>query len=198
MVAVGTLVLTVVLYVVVPKGFFPVQDTGVLLGISEAPQSVSFAAMATQQQALASVILRDPAVESLSSFIGVDGTNTTLNSGRILINLKPLAERKVSASDVIRRLQPTLAKVEGITLYLQPVQDLTVEDRVSRTQYQYTLEDPDAEELNRWAPELVDAAAHAARDCRREQRSAGPGAAGLRGDRPLHRVPAGHHPAAHR
>jgi multidrug efflux pump len=156
-VAVATLVLTVVLYVVVPKGFFPVQDTGVLLGISEAPQSVSFPAMATQQQALAREILRDPAVESLSSFIGIDGTNTTLNSGRILINLKPLAERKVSASDVIRRLQPTLATVEGITLYLQPVQDLTVEDRVSRTQYQYTLEDPDAEELNRWAPKLVDA-----------------------------------------
>jgi multidrug efflux pump len=156
-VAVGTLVLTVVLYIVVPKGFFPVQDTGVLLGISEAPQSVSFPAMATQQQALARVILRDPAVTSLSSFIGVDGTNTTLNSGRILINLKPLAERKVSAGEVIRRLQPAVAKVEGITLYLQPVQDLTVEDRVSRTQYQYTLEDPDAEELNRWAPKLVDA-----------------------------------------
>jgi multidrug efflux pump len=155
-VAVGTLALTVFLYIIVPKGFFPVQDTGVLLGISEAPQTVSFAGMARAQQALASVILRDPAVESLSSFIGVDGTNTTLNSGRILINLRPLAERKVSVSEVIRRLQPTLAKVEGITLFLQPVQDLTVEDRVSRTQYQYTLEDPNADELNRLAPRLVE------------------------------------------
>jgi len=154
-VAVGTLALTVFLYDIVPKGFFPVQDTGVILGISEAPQTISFAAMADQQQALARVILRDPAVESLSSFIGVDGTNTTLNSGRILINLKPLADRRVSASDVIRRLQPPLAKVEGVTLYLQPVQDLTVEDRVSRTQYQYTLEDPNADELNRLAPQLV-------------------------------------------
>ena len=155
-VAGGTLVLTVLLYLVVPKGFFPVQDTGLILGISEAPQSISFGAMATRQQALAKVILEDPAIASLSSFIGVDGTNTTLNSGRILINLKPLAERKASASQVIRRLQSALANVEGITLFLQPVQDLTVEDRVSRTQYQYTLEDPDAEELNRWAPKLVE------------------------------------------
>jgi len=157
LVAVGTLVLTVLLYLVVPKGFFPVQDTGVILGISEAPQSVSFAAMATRQQALARVILKDPAVESLSSFIGVDGTNTTLNSGRILINLYPLAVRKTSASEIIRRLQLELASVEDIALFLQPVQDLTVEDRVSRTQYQYSLEDPSAEELNAWAPKLVDA-----------------------------------------
>ncbi len=156
LVAVGTLVLTVLLYLVVPKGFFPVQDTGVIMGISEAPQSVSFVAMAKRQQSLARVILRDPAVKSLSSFIGVDGTNTTLNSGRILINLKPLAERSVSASEVIRRLQPELEKVEGITLFLQPVQDLTVEDRVSRTQFQYSLEDPDANELNAWAPKVVD------------------------------------------
>ena len=126
-VAVGTLVLTVVLYLVVPKGFFPVQDTGVIQGISEAPQSVSFAAMAERQQALAKVILRDPAVDSLSSFIGVDGANATLNSGRMLINLKPLAERRIHASDVIRRLQPELARVPGIALYMQPVQDLTVE-----------------------------------------------------------------------
>ena len=137
-VAVATLVTTILLYVVVPKGFFPVQDTGVILGISEASQSTSFSGMAERQQALARVILRDPAVESLSSFIGIDGTNTTLNSGRIQINLKPLSERKANATDIIRRLQPELAKVEGITLYLQPVQDLTVEDRVSRTQYQYT------------------------------------------------------------
>jgi multidrug efflux pump len=156
-VAVGTLVLTVLLYIIVPKGFFPVQDTGVILGISEAPQSVSFVAMAARQQALAKVILNDPAVESLSSFIGVDGTNTTLNSGRILINLKPLSQRKVSADQVIRRLQSAVMDVEGATLFLQPVQDLTVEDRVSRTQYQYSLEDADAKELYAWAPKMVDA-----------------------------------------
>jgi len=155
-VAVATLVLTILLYIVVPKGFFPVQDTGIIQGISEAPQEVSFPAMVQRQQALAQVILKDPAVESLSSFIGVDGTNTTLNSGRILINLKPLSERKIGAADVIRRLQPELAKVSGITLYMQPVQDLTVEDRVSRTQFQYTLEDPDANELNAWASKLID------------------------------------------
>ena len=154
-VAVATLILTVLLYIVVPKGFFPVQDTGIILGISEAPQYVSFAAMAERQQALARVILKDPAVASLSTFIGVDGTNTSLNSGRVLINLKPLGERRLSASDVIRRLQPRLAKLEGITLYMQPVQDLTVADRISRTQYQYSLEDPNITELNTWAPRLV-------------------------------------------
>jgi multidrug efflux pump len=156
-VAVGTLILTVLLYVVVPKGFFPIQDTGVILGISEAPQSISFPAMVERQQALTGSILTDPAVASLSSFIGVDGTNSTLNSGRIQINLRPLAERRISASDVIHRLQSQLARVEGIALFMQPVQDLTVEDRVSRTQYQYTLEDADSEELNRWAPKLVEA-----------------------------------------
>ncbi|PYN73687.1 MAG: acriflavine resistance protein B [Candidatus Rokuibacteriota bacterium] len=156
LVAVATLGLTLWLYVVVPKGFFPLQDTGVIQGISEAPQAVSFTTMAERQQALARVILRDPAVAGLSSFIGIDGTNVTLNSGRILINLKPLAERRVAAIDVIRRLQGALAKVEGITLFMQPVQDLTVEDRVSRTQYQYSLEDPDGAELNRWAPRLVE------------------------------------------
>jgi multidrug efflux pump len=155
LVAVGTLVLTVLLYIMVPKGFFPIQDTGAIQGISEAPQSVSFTAMVERQQALARVILRDPAVESLSSFIGVDGTNTTLNSGRILVNLKPLDERKMSASEVIRRLQPEVAKVPGITLFMQPVQDLTVDTKVSRTQFQYTLEDPDFDELNLWAPRLV-------------------------------------------
>ncbi|HSD42948.1 MAG TPA: MdtB/MuxB family multidrug efflux RND transporter permease subunit [Burkholderiales bacterium] len=155
-VAVATLVLTVVLYLVVPKGFFPVQDTGVIQGISEAPQTVSFAAMADRQQALAKTILRDSAVESLSSFIGVDGTNPTMNSGRMLINLKPLAERRTHASDVIRRLQADLAKVTGITLYMQPVQDLTVEDRVSRTQYQFTLEAADPKLLSEWVPKLVE------------------------------------------
>jgi multidrug efflux pump len=156
LVAAATLGLTIWLYVIVPKGFFPVQDTGVIQGISEASQRISFPAMAEKQQALAQVILKDPAVESLSSFIGVDGSNTTLNSGRVLINLKPLDQRKFSATEVMRRLQPELAGVDGVTLYLQPVQDLTVEDRVSRTQYQYTLEDADAKELNEWTTRFVD------------------------------------------
>jgi multidrug efflux pump len=156
LVAVSMLVLTILLYIVVPKGFFPVQDTGVIQGISDAAQNISFSAMAERQRALAQVITNDPAVESLSSFIGTDGINATLNSGRILINLKPLSERKVSATEVIRRLQPELAKVEGITLYMQPVQDLTVEDRVSRTEFQYTLQDANADELNLWTMKLVD------------------------------------------
>lgn len=155
-VAIVTLIVTILLYVAIPKGFFPVQDTGVILGITEAPQAISFAAMLDRQQALARVVLEDPAVESLSSFIGVDGTNTTLNSGRIQINLKPLKERMLSASDVMHRLQSQVAGVGGITLFLQPVQDLTVENRVSRTQYQYTLEDADQDELNRWAPAFVE------------------------------------------
>jgi len=156
MVALATLVLTVVLYVFIPKGFFPVQDTGVIQGISQAPQSISFSAMAQKQQELASVILKDPAVDSLSSFIGGDGTNTTLNSGRFSINLKPLNQRDMSAADVIRRLRDSLQSVQGITLYMQPVQDITVDDRVSRTQYQYTLEDPDIDELNGWTNKFVD------------------------------------------
>jgi multidrug efflux pump len=155
LVALGTLVLTIVLYIIVPKGFFPMQDTGIIQGFSQAPESISFAAMSQRQQQLASVILKDPAVQNLSSFIGVDGTNTTLNSGRILITLKPLGDRKLSASDVIQRMQPNLEKVEGITLYMQPVQDLTVEDRVSRTEYQYSLEDPDQSELNTWTAKFV-------------------------------------------
>ena len=155
LVALATLALTVFLYIVIPKGFFPIQDTGVIQGVSEAAQTVSFAAMADRQQALAKLILQDPAVESLSSFIGIDGTNTTTNSGRIQINLKPLDGRKDSASAVIRRLQPELAKVAGITLFMQPVQDLTVEDRVSRTQFQYTLEDPNLDELDTYAGRLI-------------------------------------------
>ena len=151
----GTLVLTLFLYVIVPKGFFPVQDTGVILGVSEAPDFISFDAMALRQQELAKIILKDSAVESLSSFIGVDGTNTTPNEGRIQINLKPRDERPDDASAIIRRLQPALAKVDGITLYMQPVQDLTVEDRVSRTQFQYSIEDADAQELAQWTPKLV-------------------------------------------
>src|SRR6266536_2605385 len=156
LVTAGTLVLTLFLYVVVPKGFFPVQDTGVILGISEAPQNVSFTAMSQRQRALAEIILQDPDVASLSSFIGVDGTNTTPNSGRIQINLKPRDERDATASEIIRRLQPQLNQVAGITLYMQPVQDLTVESRVSRTQYQYTMEDADVQELAIIAPKLVD------------------------------------------
>ena len=155
LIALATLVLTIILYIIIPKGFFPVQDTGVIQGISQAPQSVSFDAMKQKQQQLAKVILEDPAVASLSSFIGADGTNTTLNSGRFSINLKPLNVRKMSASDVIRRLQKSLKKVDGITLYMQPVQNITVDDRVSRTQYQYTLEDPDQNELNEWADKFV-------------------------------------------
>ena len=154
-VTVATLVFTILLFIVVPKGFFPVQDTGVILGISDAPQTVSFTAMAQRQQALAQVILKDPAVDSLSSFIGIDGVNTTPNSGRIQINLKSRNQRKETASEIIRRLQPQLAKVEGITLYMQPVQDLTVEDRVSRTQFQYSLEAADATDLNTWVPRLM-------------------------------------------
>ena len=163
LVAVATLVLTVLLYTIVPKGFFPVQDTGMIQGISEAPQSISFLGMAEKQQLLTQVILKDPAVENLSSFIGVDGANATLNSGRILINLKPLEKRKENATEVVQRLQRELVKVKGITLYMQPVQDLTVDARVSRTQYQYTLEDPDIKELNRFAPQTGEGAARTAR-----------------------------------
>ncbi len=157
LVAIGTMALTVVLYLAVPKGFFPVQDTGVIQGISEAPQSISFRAMSERQQRLAEVILQDPAVASLSSYIGVDGDNPTLNSGRLLINLTPRAERDVSASQIIERLRPELARIPGIELYLQPVQDLSIEDRVSRTQFQFSLESPDISLLEEWVPKLVSA-----------------------------------------
>ncbi|CAA9889958.1 multidrug transport protein (RND family) [Candidatus Methylobacter favarea] len=150
-----TLAFTVLLYVFVPKGFFPIQDTGVIQGISEAPQTISFRAMAERQQALAKLILEDSAVAGVSSFIGVDGTNPTLNSGRLLISLKPLAARHISASEVIRRLQPKLSKVQGIEVFLQAVQDLTIENRVSRTQYQFTLETANPAELSRWTRQLV-------------------------------------------
>jgi len=155
LVTIGTLIGTILLYIYVPKGFFPVQDTGVILGVSEGAQDISFAAMSERQRELAGVILKDDAVESLSSFIGIDGTNTTLNSGRVQINLKPLAVRKISASDVIRRLQPELNKIDGVSLFLQPVQDLTVEDRVSRTQFQYSLEDVDPKELAGWTTQFI-------------------------------------------
>ena len=155
--AVASLALTVFLYMVVPKGFFPVQDTGVIQGISEAPQSTSFAAMSERQQALSKVILQDPAVQSLSSYIGVDGDNATLNSGRLLINLKPHGERDVTASEVINRLQPQVDRLVGIRLFMQPVQDLSIEDRVSRTQYQFSLSSPDADLLAQWSGKLVQA-----------------------------------------
>ena len=156
LVALGTLILTIFLYIVIPKGFFPVQDTGVIQGISQAPASISFEAMTRAQQDLAKIILQDPAVESLSSFIGADGINTTLNSGRMSINLKPLDQRDLSAPDVVRRLNNSLTQVNGIKLFMQPVQNITVDDRVSRTQYQYTLEDPDVNELNSWATRFVE------------------------------------------
>lgn len=157
LVAVASLALTIFLYMVVPKGFFPVQDTGVIQGISEAPQSTSFAAMSERQQALSKVILQDPAVQSLSSYIGVDGDNATLNSGRLLINLKPHGERDVTASEVINRLQPQVDRLVGIRLFMQPVQDLSIEDRVSRTQYQFSLSSPDADLLAQWSGKLVQA-----------------------------------------
>jgi multidrug efflux pump len=155
LVALGTLILTIFLYIVIPKGFFPVQDTGIIQGISQAPPTIGPKAMAEKQQEIADVILADPAVESLSSFIGADGTNITTNSGRLSINLKPLNQRDLNASDVIRRLQTKLADVQGIQLFMQPVQNITVDDRVSRTQYQYTLEDPDPNELNDWTNQFV-------------------------------------------
>jgi multidrug efflux pump len=154
LIAAATLVVTVFLYIEIPKGFFPVQDTGVIQGISQANQSISYDGMAEKQKELAQVILKDPAVESLSSFIGADGINTTLNSGRISINLVPI-DKRIGASDVIRRLQDNLKQVSGVHLYMQPVQDITVDDRVSRTQYQYTLEDPDTDELNEWTSKFV-------------------------------------------
>jgi multidrug efflux pump len=153
--ALGTLVLTIVLYIEIPKGFFPVQDTGVIQAVSQTPESTSFEAMQERQKELARVILADPAVSSLSSFIGIDGVNMTLNSGRMQINLKPLETRGISASEVITRLKPKLDAVSGIQIYLQPVQDLSVENRVTRTQYQYTIEDPDQEVVDQWTTKLV-------------------------------------------
>ena len=150
-VAILTLMMTCVLFYWIPKGFFPVQDTGVIQGVTQASPSISFKAMTAQQQLVAKEVLSDPAVENLSSFIGVDGVNTTLNSGRMLITLKPVAERDVSASEVIRRIVPKLADLMDVTLYMQPVQDLSVDDRVSRTQYQYSLSSPDAAQVSKWA-----------------------------------------------
>ena len=156
LVAVGTVALTAWLYIIIPKGFFPVQDTGLIQGITEAPQWISFPAMAERQRALAAVLLKDPDVANLSSFIGVDGTNITLNSGRLLINLKPHDERTADISTIVRRLTKATESVEGISVYLQPVQDLTIDDAVSRTQYQFSMEDANPDELAVWAPRLVD------------------------------------------
>ena len=156
LITIGTLVLTIFLYIVVPKGFFPVQDTGVILGITEAPETASFQSMAERQQRIAQVVMQDPDVASLSSFIGVDGTNMTPNVGRVQINLTPRDDRSATADEIIRRLQPKVAQVEGMTLYMQPVQDITVENRVSRTQYQYTLEDASGQELAEWVPKIMD------------------------------------------
>jgi multidrug efflux pump len=155
LVAAATLLLTVYLYIIIPKGFFPIQDTGVIQGISQAPPAISSQSMAEKQLVLTKAVLSDPAVESVSSFIGADGTNTTTNSGRMSINLKPLDQRKISASNVIRRLNSTLNQVEGIQLFMEPVQDISVDDRVSRTQYQYALEDPDANELSDWTNRFI-------------------------------------------
>ena len=184
LIALGTFALTALLYVVIPKGFFPLQDTGVIQAISEAPQSVSYAAMAERQQQLASAILKDPDVESLSSFIGVDGTNTTLNSGRILINLKPHDQRKSDIATVMQRIKDSTASLTGITLYMQPVQDLTIEGTVSRTQYQFILQDADPAQLAEWTPKLVDKLNQLAATRRRRQRHLGTGALGVRRNRP--------------
>jgi multidrug efflux pump len=154
-VALATLLLTIFLYIIIPKGFFPVQDTGVIQGISQAPPTISSTAMAQKQLEITKAVLSDPAVDSVSSFIGADGTNTTLNSGRMSINLKPLDERKISASDLVRRLKSKVSQIQGIQLFMEPVQNITVDDRVSRTQYQYALEDPDANELNEWTNRFV-------------------------------------------
>jgi len=151
----GTLLLTMLLFLIVPKGFFPTQDTGVIQAVSVGPQTASFPEMTELQQRAAAIILKDPAVRSLSSFVGVDQTNTTLNDGRLLINLKPVDQRDGSATDIIARLQPKLADIANLTVYMQPVQDITVDDRVSRTQFQYTLEDPSVTELDSWAPKML-------------------------------------------
>ena len=186
LVTIGTLVATIWMYIVVPKGFFPVQDTGVIMGITDAPESISFAAMSQRQRELATAILKDKDVVSLSSFIGVDGTNTTPNSGRLQINLKSRDERDDDITTIMKRLQQEVAGVEGITLYMQPVQDLTVEDRVSRTQYQFSLEDADPNELATWTTKMLDQAEDPAGTARCRHRPAEPGRAGQSGDRSRH------------
>jgi multidrug efflux pump len=154
-VAIATFGLTILLYIVIPKGFFPVQDTGMIQAVAEAQQSVSFSAMAGVQREIAQAILRDPAVESVSSFIGVDGDNATLNSGRFLINLKPRGERSATASEIARRIRKTVSDIPGVDLHLQPVQDLTIESSISRAQYHFILQNPDDAALKLWAPRLM-------------------------------------------
>ena len=156
LVAVATLALTIFLYIIIPKGFFPVQDTGVIQGISQAPPNDWLEGHGGKTAGADESILADPAVESVSSFIGADGTNTTTNSGRMSINLKPIEDRNISASDLIRRLKTRVEQVQGIQLFMQPVQNITVDDRVSRTQYQYTLEDPDRQRTQRMDKPLRD------------------------------------------
>src|SRR5499427_419092 len=156
----GTLILTFALLWVVPKGFFPIQDTGLIQAVAVGPQTVSFTRMTELQQRAAAIILQDPAVESLSSFVGIDQTNTTLNNGRLLINLKPLDDRDANATQIIARLQPKLRPIENLSVYMQPVQDITIDSRVSRTQFQYTLEDPNVDELHEWSPKLLDRLSH--------------------------------------
>lgn len=153
--AIGIFVLTGLLFFYIPKGFFPIQDTGVIQGISVADQSISFAGMVTKHQALAATILKDPAIANLSSFIGVDGSNTTLNSGHIQINLKPKIDRAPSISDIIHRLQSKLSEIPGVMLYMQPSQDLTIDDRVTRAQYQYSVSGQDAKDVAKWTTNLV-------------------------------------------
>jgi multidrug efflux pump len=154
-VAVAFLVLTAILFYLIPKGFFPLQDIGIIQGISEAAQSTSFSAMSEHQQALAKTLLSDPAVDNISSFIGVDGVNATLNVGRMQITLKPINQRDASAAEIIRRLQPKLAQIPGVTLYMQPLQDITIDDRISRNQYQYSVGSPDAKEVAKWTDLLI-------------------------------------------
>ncbi len=199
LVALATLVLTIFLYVIIPKGFFPVQDAGVIQGISQASPTISPSAMAEKQQELAKAVLEDPAVESLSSFIGADGTNATTNSGRMSINLKPLGRRRISASDLIRRLKPRLDQIQGIKLFMNPVQNITVDDRVSRTQYQYTLEDSDAGELNDWTNRFVERLKRLPRTSRTSPPTSRRGGLGVvPGDRPGHRFTIGHRSGHHR
>ncbi len=198
LVAIGTLALTVLLYIFIPKGFFPAQDTGVIQAITEAPQSISFSAMAERQQAVADAVLADPAVASLSSFIGVDGSNITLNSGRMLINLKPKDQRDADASGVIRRLQTRLDQVGGITTYMQPVQDLTIEDRVSRTQYQFSVEDANPDELALWVPKIVERLRNVPELLDVASDTQDQGRAGLYRHRPFQRRTARHHAGRHR
>ncbi|PXW03664.1 multidrug efflux pump [Pantoea ananatis] len=153
--ALGTFALTALLYILVPKGFFPTQDTGLIQGVTVATQDVSFTEMAKRQQALSAVIMQNPAVESVSSTIGIDGNNTSLNSGRLQINLKPFGQRDDKAGAIIKQLQQAATRVVGIQLYLQPAQDLTVNDQVTPSQYQFTLDDANSEDLVTWSPKLV-------------------------------------------